>query len=175
MHADSGRIYAGKGQEMHRQRKWVRCLRELCRCSVRCECALTATETLRGEGMCANSREIYAETTFRECVHEHATTCTRLTWRNVSWLQARPLDRLQRCVYNITQVRKRRRQTRRGAHTWFFTALPFLSPFLSLFYSAAFVLICLLSLRLPHTAQRPTLKHESETQTGDAPQRHGSI
>ena len=53
MCADSGRIYADNSQEMHRQRKWVRCLRELCRCSVRCECALTATETLRGEGMCA--------------------------------------------------------------------------------------------------------------------------
>ena len=33
---NSGRIYADKGQEMHRQRKLVRCLRELCRCSVRC-------------------------------------------------------------------------------------------------------------------------------------------
>ena len=53
MCADSGRIYADNSQEMHRQRKWVRCLTELCRCSVRCECALTATETLRGEGMCA--------------------------------------------------------------------------------------------------------------------------
>jgi hypothetical protein len=175
MCANNGRIYADNGQEMHRQRKWVRCLRELCRCSVRCECALTATETLRGEGMCANSREIYAETTFRECVHEHATTCTRLTWRNVSWLQARPLDRLQRCVYNITQVRKRRRRTRRGAHTWFFTALPFLSPFLSLFYSAAFVLICLLSLRLPHTAQPPTLKHTPECRLQKSPWVRGSI
>jgi hypothetical protein len=114
MCANNGRIYADNGQEMHRQRKWVRCLRELCRCSVRCECALTATETLRGEGMCANSREIYAETTFRECVHEHATTCTRLTWRNVSWLQARPLDRLQRCVYNITQVSKNKPADEKG-------------------------------------------------------------
>ena len=66
--------------------------------SALCQCPLMATETLRGEGMCANSGGVYAETTFRECVHEHATTCTRLTWRNVSWLQARPLDRLQRCV-----------------------------------------------------------------------------
>ena len=34
---------------------------------LRCECALTATETLRGEGMRANSGGTYAETTFREC------------------------------------------------------------------------------------------------------------
>jgi|SouAtlMetagenome_1021521.scaffolds.fasta_scaffold43412_1 hypothetical protein len=34
---------------------------------LRCECALTATETLRGEGMRANSGGIYVETTFREC------------------------------------------------------------------------------------------------------------
>ena len=32
-----------------------------------CECALTAIETLRGEGMRANSGGIYVETTFREC------------------------------------------------------------------------------------------------------------
>ena len=34
---------------------------------LRCECALTATETLRGEGMRANSGGIYLKTTFREC------------------------------------------------------------------------------------------------------------
>ena len=70
MCADSGRIYADNSQEMHRQRKWVRCLTELCRCSVRCECALTATETLRGEGMCAKCGGGYAETTFRECTDQ---------------------------------------------------------------------------------------------------------
>ena len=34
---------------------------------LRCEYALTATETLRGEGTRANSGGIYVETTFREC------------------------------------------------------------------------------------------------------------
>ena len=86
---------------------------------------------------------------------------------------SRPLDRPRRCVY-ITQVRKRRRRTRRGAHTWFFTALPFLSPFLISLYSAAFVLIFLLatSSHLPPTSQ---LVQPAETPTGGAPQRHGSM
>ena len=49
-------------QEMHRQRKCV--FKELCQCSVRCaQCAAsvheTATETPRGERMCANSGRIY--------------------------------------------------------------------------------------------------------------------
>ena len=34
---------------------------------LRCECALTAAETLRGKGMRANSGGVYVETTFREC------------------------------------------------------------------------------------------------------------
>ena len=34
---------------------------------LRCECAMTAIETLRGEGMRANSGGVYVETTFREC------------------------------------------------------------------------------------------------------------
>ena len=34
---------------------------------LRCECALTATETLRGEGMRANSGGIYVETMLKEC------------------------------------------------------------------------------------------------------------
>jgi hypothetical protein len=68
MRANSGGTYAESTfRECTDQRKWVRCLTELCRCSVRCECALTATETLRGEGMRANSGGTYAETTFREC------------------------------------------------------------------------------------------------------------
>jgi hypothetical protein len=69
---------------------------------------------------------------------------------------SRPLDRPRRCVY-ITQVRKRKQRTRRRAHTWFFTALPYLSPFLIFLYMycAAFVLICLLatSSHLPPTSQ----------------------
>ena len=76
---------------------------------------------------------------------------------------------------NITQVKKRRRWTRRGAHTWFFTALPFLSPFLISLYSAAFVLIFLLatSSHLPPTSQlvqpaetvlkRPLVAHLRDT------------
>ena len=51
-------IYADNGQEMHRQRKWVRCLRAVSVLSPLCQlyqCALTATEMLRKERMCANS------------------------------------------------------------------------------------------------------------------------
>ena len=36
---------------------------------LRCECALTATEMLRGEGMRANIGGVYVETTFRECTN----------------------------------------------------------------------------------------------------------
>ena len=39
---------------------------------LRRECALTATETLRGEGMRANSRVIYVETPFRECTDSNS-------------------------------------------------------------------------------------------------------
>ena len=51
-------------QAMHRQRKCV--FKELCQCSVRCaQCAasvhVTATETPRGERMCANSGRIYGD------------------------------------------------------------------------------------------------------------------
>ena len=35
--------------------------------SALCQCALTATETLREERMCANSEGVHTETTFREC------------------------------------------------------------------------------------------------------------
>ena len=63
MHADSGRIYADEGREMHRQRKWVRCLikRAVTVLSALCQCPLMATETLRGERMCANSGRIYGD------------------------------------------------------------------------------------------------------------------
>ena len=37
------------------------------------------------------------------------------------------------------------------------------------------VMLCVLSSRLPHPAQPPTLRHDSERWTGDAPQKHGSI
>ena len=46
MHADSGRIYADEGHEMHRQRRAVTVLSALC------QCPLMATETLRGERSC---------------------------------------------------------------------------------------------------------------------------
>ena len=39
---------------------------------LRCECALTATETLRGEWMRANSGGVYVETTFRECTESNS-------------------------------------------------------------------------------------------------------
>ena len=77
---------------------------------------------------------------------------------------------------NMTQVKKRRQRTGREAHTQFFTALPFLSPFLSFFYFAACGMICLLTIatssHLPPTNQ---LVQPTETQTGDAPQIYGSI
>ena len=87
---------------------------------------------------------------------------------------AAPAPSIAPGVVYITQVRKRRQRTRRGAHTWFFTALPFLSPFLISLYSAAFVLIFLLatSSHLPPTSQ---LVQPAETPTGGAPQRHGSM
>ena len=50
MYADIGRICVDNGQEMHKQRK-----RAVSVLSPLCQCALTATETLRRERMCANS------------------------------------------------------------------------------------------------------------------------
>jgi hypothetical protein len=67
---------------------------------------------------------------------------------------SRPLDRPRRCLHNTSQERET--ADKKGAHTWFFTALPFLSPFLISLYSAASVLIFLLatSSHLPPTSQR---------------------
>ena len=62
MHADSGRIYADEGQEMHRPKE-VGALfkRAVIVLSALCQCPLMATETLRGERMCANSGRIYGD------------------------------------------------------------------------------------------------------------------
>ena len=62
MQTAGGYNYANEGQEMHRQRKWVRCFkRAVTVLSALCQCPLMATETLRGERMCANSGRIYGD------------------------------------------------------------------------------------------------------------------
>ena len=71
---------------------------------------------------------------------------------------------------NITQVKKRRRRTRREAHTWFFTALPFCTEF----RRTSFVVLRPLSLRLPHPVPPSTLKHTPKCRLQKAPRIRGS-
>ena len=51
-----GHNYADNGKKMNRQRKWVRCLRELCRCSVRCVGSDWDAETV-----CANNGRVWRQ------------------------------------------------------------------------------------------------------------------
>ena len=48
-------------------------------------------------------------------------------------------------------------------------------PFCTEFRRTSFVVLRLLASRLPHPAQPPILRHESETHTDHAPQRHDPI
>ena len=101
--------------------------------------------------------------------HDGKQNARQLTGRRTCSVHRMMSHRLLPARYVARCVDKLSANRGGGSHQ----VLQLCGPFLSFVYSAACVLICLLSSRLPHPAQSPTLRHESETQTGDAPQRHG--